>query len=158
MGLFICEMCDEHSGLDNARTHICKLDNIKKHFRELKERALLAENKLSEIRDAIFNLLKSLPTLENEIVVDAEWLTKLWDAAECQFWDSKTANSFHACWMAQQSVLCEAYDVFRSTKYGHSQTLLQKLIDLKKACDDSAKVLGYKESFDMTPIDLVENG
>jgi len=84
-------------------------------------------------------------------------LRKLWNATENQWYEAKTADDFITCWMVTHRILCEAYDVFRSKKYGHAQTILQKLKDLRKACDESQKVLGYENSnLDMSPEDLIK--
>lgn len=58
--------------------------------------------------------------------------------------------------MATHGILCKAYDLFRSKRYGKVETTLEKLQNLRAACDRSKEVLGYHDSnLDMTPEDVL---
>ena len=155
MGLFLCDLCDQQLGFDG--NHFCATANIRKKNERLEKDKRTAERRLDEMQNAVLMLLKELPSLAVErINVDAKWLRRLWDATQGRWDEAKTADEFLSHWLATHRVLCEAYDVFRTEKYGHPQTLLQKLTDLRIVCDSSKKVLGYEASdFDMTPEDLV---
>lgn len=158
MGLFICDLCNKHLDITAGGSHVCNQEDIRKHVEQLELAARTAERNLDEMQNAVLMILKELPSLEGEKVqVNAEWLRRLWGATKNQWYDAKTADDFLVQWMVTHRILCEAYDVFRSKKYGHSQTLLQKLTDLREACDNSKAVLGYKDShFDMSPEDLAK--
>lgn len=153
MCLILCKVCDE----ELTHTHVCNPEKIIAYVDRLRREARTAESKLSEIQNAVMKVLQPIPHLENEeVTVKTEWLRKLWNAANCQWDEVKTADSFLVHWMATHRILCEAFDVFRSKKYGKSQTLLEKLRDLREACDKAKETLGYQESnLDMSPEDLV---
>jgi len=151
----ICDICDKALGW-TPHEHVCDPEKIREHVHELRTRAAVAENRLNSVQDAIFKLLEPLPSLNDETVtVKSEWLRKLWESAQCQWHEAKTADSFLVRWMALHRILCEAFDLFRSKKYGKTQTLLEKLKDLREACDKAKETLGYQDSkLDMTPEDL----
>lgn len=156
MGLFLCPMCNEHLTLDPP--HVCEREKIIAYVERLEHEARLAEHRLSEIQNAVMKVLQPLSSLDGEeVTVKTEWLRKLWDAANCRWHEAKIADSFLVHWMATHRILCEAFDLFRSKKYGKSQTLLEKLKDLRDACDKAKETLGYRDSnLDMTPEDLAE--
>ena len=157
MGLFVCHLCNEHLGITVGGSHVCNQENIRKHVEILERRARDAEFNLKEMQNAVLMILQELSSLEGDkIPVSGEWLRRLCGATKDCWYEAKGADDFLVRWMVIHRILCEAYDVFRSKKYGHSQTLLQKLTDLREACGKSKDVLGYNDShFDQTPEDLV---
>jgi hypothetical protein len=152
----MCRMCGGHLSLDNP--HVCDPEKVRERMEELEHQARIAEHRLSDIQNAVMKVLQPLPNLEGEeVTVKTEWLRKLWDSANCQWHEAKTADSFLVHWMATHRILCEAFDLFRSKKYGKSQTLLEKLRELRDACDKAKDTLGYRDSnLDMTPEELAE--
>lgn len=155
MGLFLCDMCNEHLSFNNK--HVCDPENIRKYIRKLELDARDWRKESDDIRDSVFMLLKSLPSLEgDQILVDKKWLEQLWKAADCHWCRGQgeiaTIDDFHQQWMLTHRILCEAFDVF----YGHAQTPLQKLQELKEACDRAKQVMYNNDSkFDVTPEDLI---
>src|SRR5271170_3901422 len=90
MGFFTCNICEQQ--LTNE-PHVCNPEHIKEHIRILKDRANTAESRLESIRNSIYNLIQPLSSLEGEeITVKTEWLSKLWDSAECCWYEAKTAK------------------------------------------------------------------
>lgn len=155
MGCFFCPVCNEALGL-NAESHTCDLVQVQKRMQYLQEETVKATRKAESIENAVMLILRSLPSTEEErVTIRTEDLRRLWDAAQCQWHEAKTADSFLAQWLATHSVLCEAYDMFRSTK---KESLLVKLRVLREVVDKSKVVLGYEDSTtDMTPEDLVND-
>lgn len=149
MGLFLCPLCDEKL----SANHVCDKDRLLEHVQTLTRRAQAAEHQLLLTQNAVRMLLKDVPSMElEEIRVKTEWLRKLWDATESKWYKKETATDFHVKWMAVHRVLSEAFNVFKSKK---SKTLLEKLTELKKFCEEAKIVLGYQDSkFDMSPEQL----
>lgn len=160
MGLFLCDLCDQ----ELEENHVCDKAFILKRIKELRNAAQVAEDRLGQVQNAIFMIMaKDLAFTHlgicTKVSVEADWLKELWDASQCRWGEAKTVNDFLSTWIALHDILCEAYDVFRTEKYGHPQTLLQKLTDLRNVCDRSKKVLDYESCvFDMTPEDLTREG
>lgn len=155
MGLFLCDLCDQHLGV---APHVCEPADIRKHVQTLELRAQVAERKWDDIRNAVFMLLQSLPTLVGEsAVVETEWLRKLWAAAECRHYEARTADDFSLRWMATHNVLRFAFGLFRSKANGKVATRLERLQSLRKACNHAKEVLGYQSSvFDVSPEELAQ--
>lgn len=155
MCLIICDVCDET--LSDFSGHICNPEKIKSYVNELKERTIRSERKLDSIQNAIMLVVKSLPTLDgNFVTIEKKLLDDIWNAAQCEWFESKTADSFLTMWLLTHRVMCEAFDVFRSTRFGHKQTLLQKLQYLKESCDEANSALyNNEDGFDCTPEELV---
>ncbi len=153
--MFICKTCDAHLGL-NSDPHTCDPDKILAHIDELKNRARTAEHKVTLIQDAVYEVMIDIPSLETDVVsVKPEWLRKLWDAAQCRYYDATTADSFLVQWIAMHHLLCEAFDVFRSKR---GETLLGKLKNLRRSADHAKEVFGYEDSkLDLMPDDLVDS-
>ncbi len=152
----ICPTCDEPLGW-TPHVHVCKPEVIEAYVHRLKEEANTATRRLEDVRDAVFRLLEPMPQIEKleEVTVSTEFLRKLWQSAQCQWHEAKTPESFLVRWIALHRILCEAFDLFRSKKYGKVETLAQKLTALKEACNHAQDVLGYKDSnLDLTPEDL----
>lgn len=156
MGLFLCDMCNEQLTFDSP--HVCDPGKLRAYIAELELRARKAEHKLNVMEDAVLYTLKELPSLEGEkIEVSTKWLRMLWQAAECRFDKYEEPEAFIGHWMAMHRILCEAFDLFRSRKYGKPSNLLKNLQELKEACEIAKKVLGYQDSvLDLSPEDIVE--
>ncbi len=142
MGLFICDLCNEELCI----SHSCKPENIRKNFEYLEAKARQAENRLEEMRNAVFRLIEPLQTLDKEeITVKTEWLRKLWDTTQCQWYEAKTPEQFLVRWMAMHNVLRKAFDLFQSKRSG-----TDKLKILREACESAKEILGYQDSkFDL---------
>ena len=151
MGLFLCPMCDEQL---MSSPHVCNPTVIINRIHKLENEVRLAESKLNNVKNSVFMLLQSLPSLEGDSVsVETEWLRKMWHAAECQWHENKSPDKFLVRWIALHRILCEAFDLFRSNK---KETTLEKLRFLKEACDSAKKVLNYEDSkLYLTPEDLM---
>ncbi len=156
MGLFLCDLCNEHLGLSSKglTPHVCDPETLRKRVRQLEDAARTAERRLDEIQNAVFMVLQELPSLEGEqVAVSGAWLRRLWDAARCVWYHAETPDNFLSRWLVKGFVLSRAYALFR--KKG-GKTLLDKLVGLRQACDESRPVLGYENSpFDLSPEDLV---
>lgn len=159
MGVLICDKCNEYLPLSpESLDHVCDPEKIKEYVRYLKEEAENNRRKLDDIRNAVFNVLQELPTLEGEkAIVKTDWLRQLWDAAQCQWHEEKTADSFLVRWLVTHRILCEAFDLFESKEKG---TFLDKLADLKQACLQAEETLNYGNKdgtsrLDLSPEDIV---
>ncbi len=165
MGLFLCDLCDKPLEWQTDEKmwlpHVCLRESIRLKINNLEERCRKAENRLIDIQESVFRILTEIgfPVDDNcSNLISNELLGRLWRAADCKWHNADTASDFHSEWMATHRVLCEAFDVFRSKKYGNRETLLEKLTRLKESCDVAKKVLGYENSeLDMTPEQLVKN-
>lgn len=161
MGLFRCDLCDENLGFIGGDIHKCDPEKIKSKIKmeKLQKLAMDAENHLEDIRNAVYKILQQLPSMDGpKATVDTDWIRRLWDAAECRWWEAKTADSFLVHWLASHRILVEAFQLFRSKEYGKSVPKLEKLKQLREACDYARKVLGYDkdgDEFDVSPEDLV---
>lgn len=151
MGLFLCPKCDlQHIGTP------CKEEDIIAHVEQLKREKWEAEQKLDQIRNAIFMIIQELPSLEGEIKVNKDWLDRLWKAGQCQWYEAKTTETFLVRWCALHFLLSDTYDLFRKNRYGKELSFLDKLKKLKKQVDRSQEVMGYQDSkLDYEPEDLV---
>ena len=151
MGLFLCRMCDEQLG---SLPHVCNPDVIVNRINKLENEIRLTENKLNGIKNSVFMLLQSLPSLEGDSVsVETEWIRKIWQAAECQWYENKNPDKFLVRWISLHRILCEAFDLFKSRK---KEPVLEKLKDLKEACSNAQKLLNYQDTkLDLTPEDLM---
>jgi hypothetical protein len=154
VGILICRTCDVDITGDG--NHVCSQKAVLALVERLREETRTAEQRLSDIRNAVFRALEELPGREGELVaVPFDRLRQLWDAAQCRWYEATTADDFLARWLATHRILCEAFDVFRSVKCGKRETLLEKLLALRAACDAARATLGYENSgFDLTPEDL----
>jgi hypothetical protein len=152
LGLFLCDICDEQLSLE---VHVCEPDKIRARIQKLQDATRIAEFRWDKVRNAVYMILQSLPLLGDEkVVIEAEWLRRLWDAADCRWYENTSADNFLVRWIAVHRILSEAFDVFRSKK---NETLLVKLQALKKVCDEAKEVLGYQNSIlDLMPEDLIE--
>ena len=157
MGLFLCHICNEQLGFENP--HKCDPETIRKYVGSLQDAARLAERRLDDMQNAVFMLIHELPSLEGEeITVKTKWLTRLWEATKCRWYEAETKEQFLVCWMATHRILCEAFDLFRDEKHGKKETLLQKLVALKEACTNAQEFLGYKDSkLHLSPEDICKN-
>lgn len=158
MGLFICELCDKPL-LSSEGNHVCNHENVKNYIHSLKDKIQKAEWDLSQIKDSIVLLLKSvgdIEDLEPLTVIRSQLLKDLWMSAKCQWYDHKTPESFTRMYSTHLNLLRSAFNLFRS-KSRPPGSFLDKLIDLKKACEDAKIVLGYQSSIlDITPEDLLK--
>ncbi len=154
MGLFICDICNEQL---NGK-HVCNLENVKKYVNELKESAMVSAKNLAEIQNAVFMILQELPPPSSAAGWAAdEWIDRLWEAAKCQHNNIKTKEQFLVRWTTMHRILSEAFDVFRSVKYGKKESILDKLKSLKEACKTAQEVFGYQDSkLDLTPEDICD--
>lgn len=155
MGILICEICNEHLPLcaEAYDSHVCDPNKIEAHVKRLRNEKTEAEHRLSDIKDAVFKVIKDLPSLEGETVtVKTEWLRKLWDSANCRWYDAKTADSFLSEWLSTHMILCEAFDLFES-----KGSLLQRLQKLREACDNANERLNYNAKFDLSPEDIIND-
>lgn len=156
MAFPICSLCDEPLSFTGP-PHECSREKIMANITRLQDAERVASQKLEDMQNSVLVMLKEVggPFEGDKVTVNAAWLRRLWDATNNCWYEAKNADDFLVQWMATHRILCEAYDVFRSKKYGHKQTLLQKLTDLREACDKSKPILGYNDShFDVTPEDL----
>lgn len=167
MGLFLCDMCNKdlmcgYREDGNHEKHVCKEEDILSHINRLKDTAWKAENNLDSIRNAVLMTIHELPSLENEeVTIKTKWIKKVWDAADCKWYEHNVREGgpeyFLLRWIATHRLLCEAYDLFRSSKYGRVESLLTKLTNLKEAVDNSKEALGYQDiKLDMSPEDLLK--
>ena len=159
MGLLLCDVCLSRLELGSTSQHVCDSEKAKKNVKQLEGRASNAENKLEDIRNAVYMLLHQLPSLNAEQVnVSGEWLRNLWKAADCRWSEAKSADSFLVQWVATHRILCEAFRLFRSKNHGRVETTLSKLQSLRQVCDRAKEVLGYQDSskFDLTPEDVLK--
>ena len=158
MGLFLCDVCLAQLEPGSMSPHVCDPEKARKHAKYQEDRAIAAEGKLEVVRNAVFMLLHQLPSLNTEQVnVSGEWLRNLWKAADCQWDEVKTADSFLVRWMATHRILRESFRLFRSKNCGKVESLLSKLQLLRQACDKAKEVLGYQDSkFDLTPEDVLK--
>ena len=84
MGLFLCDICNEHLTLEK---HVCNPEKISNYIHKLQDNASIAERRLSDMQNAVFMILQELPSLEGEkITINAEWLRRLWCAAQCRWY------------------------------------------------------------------------
>lgn len=156
MGLLICDSCNRQ--MDWGGEHVCKPNDIRYHVAELENRARVAEDNVSDMRNDMYWVLKDLPSLEGDkLEVSGKLIRQLWDAVGGQWYEHKTADSFLSMWLATHRILCEAFDLFRTKKKGGTTgTVLERLKELRRACDEARIVLGYLDSkFDVTPEELV---
>ncbi|RJQ25694.1 hypothetical protein C4577_04850, partial [Candidatus Parcubacteria bacterium] len=104
MGLFVCDLCGFQGGL--GCSHECKKEDIRKHAKYLDLEKRTAEDHLEKMKNAVLMILKNLPSLEgNKIEVSGDWLRKLWNATENQWYEAKTADDFITCWMVTHRIL-----------------------------------------------------
>lgn len=164
MGLFACKVCE--GNLLGVTDHVCDRGKALAHVERLERRATDAEDKLRDIHNAVYQLMKDVPTLDDEYaVVSTEWLRRLWEGAQC-CWDlgaGETPDSFLAGWLANQFVLCAAFDLFRTKSKGHpSKSTLEKLRELRERCEQASRTHGYDKAggteFDLTPEFLAGGG
>lgn len=158
MGLFICKICDAHLPISFERdVHKCDMAVVEKRIEKLEYDRNIAERKLDKIRDSIFFIIQSLPSLDpKEITVETELIRKLWKVAECRDLNADTADSFLCQHIAYHRILCESFGIFKSKEFGKSKNLLEKLKEVYEACLNAKKVLGYEDSkFDLTPEELI---
>lgn len=154
MGLFICHICEEHLNLDEPGPHVCNHDKLVAKVQSLTQERNDAQRKLDDIRLAVKRVLLPVDSLAGEKTeVETEYLRKLWDAAECRWYESKSADNYLVCKLAHSRVLTEAFALFRERKWGdHTPiTLLTKLKRLKEECDRACEVFGWKNTFTLTP-------
>jgi hypothetical protein len=164
MGLFICDICNYQTGILDPTIHICDLQKVKEYNLKLQKDARDAELELDNIRNAILNLIRSVPSMNevrdgmpDNILINSKVVRDLWDAAECRWYEQDNADIFLSRWLMTHQVLCEAFDVFRSDTHGN-KTKLEKLQALKKVCVEAAQGLGYDdESLDLSPEDVIKN-
>jgi len=157
MGMFICPTCDKHMGICGEGIHVCNLNEVREYVKLLTNRAMTAEKSAGNLRDAVFMLMKEAPSLDDDTVtVSTKWLRRLWETSGCRWNNVDTAEWFISHWLAMHSILCQAFDVFRSNKHGKHESFIEKLIALRQSCDLAKKVLKYESSvLDMTPEDVV---
>lgn len=152
MGLFLCNVCDKE--VNTKGEHICSKEDIIQHIDFWKNLAYKNQIYLDKIQNAVYNIFQSLPSLDaSAVLVETNWLRQLYKAADCQWYKEKSADNFLVRWLVTHSVLCEAFDLFRSKK---KETKLEKLQNLRKACKEVADTLDYNDAnLDILPEQLV---
>ncbi len=153
MGLLLCEICGEEFG--GVNPHVCDPVKIVMHIQELIKSSHDAMAKTDNMRNAVFMLLQSLPSVEGEeVTVKTKWLKDLWAASGAVFYKPSSMEEFHQKWMALHLILSRSFDLFRDRK--SNGTLQDKLKRLRTVCDNAKEVMGYQDSkFDLSPEDLV---
>src|SRR5574343_756231 len=80
MGLFLCDLCNQQLSLKEVK-HVCKPEDIKAYIDRLDDDRRVAERKLDDIREAIFQVMSEIPSFEEEkVTVSTKWLKRLWEA------------------------------------------------------------------------------
>ena len=161
MGLIICPICDDHSGICVDHKHECTTENIIKNVKRLEEEAATAKRNLDKIQNDVMMLLHTLPSLDGEeISVKTDWIRTLWKAAKCNWDGEQSADSFIARWLAIHRILCEAFDLFRGGRFNTKEPLLHRLTVLKEMCVNAQEILGYNEKGSsplfLSPQDIID--
>lgn len=155
-----CDICGEE--LSFTGDHACDMDKVRKIIKDLNEMVRIKDGTMEIIQDGVLLLFSEIPSVEHlqqeNIEVKVHWLRMLWDAANGKFNDVEIADSFLSQWIATHLVLSEAFDLFRSKSFRKNHGLLEKLKELKFACDEAKETLGYQDSIlDLTPEDIIKN-
>lgn len=146
-----CEICNQYINSDYL-THVCDKENIKNYVKHLTEIAQKASNRTDDIQNSVYALIAALPEFKDEIIVKAELIRNLWNAAKCNFFCS-SADDFHTRWMALHEVFIRASDLFDSNI--KKLTNLEKLQQLKDACIFANKKHKYEGKFDLNPEEVI---
>jgi hypothetical protein len=152
MGLFLCEVCNEQLTKD----HICDRQKIIDHIEFLKLQADKHHLQVTQVRDSILFLIKSLPSLDSETVEVKTDLIREVYASAGDSWDGKykTADSYLIMWIAMHQLLSRAFELFKPKKKGD---LLTKMKALKAACLHAKEILQYKNTdISLEPEDVLK--
>ena len=154
MGFIPCDYCG-HDILGCREPHVCKKEDILANITSLENQARTAVNNLDLIRDQVLKLVVELPDLNGDYcTVKTDLVRKIWEAAECQWYDNKKVDTFLIRWIAMHTILTAAFRLFKS-KPRHS--LKDKLAYLLERCDNAKEVFGYQDSvFDLSVEDLIK--
>ena len=153
MGYLACDLCRVCLLSEDEDKHVCKEEDVRKHFEELQQRMREAEHKTENMVSAVKNLLISLPSLDHEeVTVKTELLKQLYEAVTPNAVPVlNRATWFHSKWFATHFVLTKAFGLFKKKSYTEDKSHLAKLTSLYEACKEAKKVLHYEDSiFDVT--------
>ncbi len=159
MGLITCKTCGEDMGLSvvAVQAHVCDPNRIRSYVNALKVRTEIAERNLDLMQNAVYRLLEPLHPDEFQdgptIMVETDWLRKLWDATLCVWYGADTADSFLSRWLCLHMILSASFSLFKKDD-NPFRTKLEKFRHLCEVCQRADGRFGYESNFDVTPEEL----
>ena len=150
MGLFLCGLCDDHLTED----HVCDRAKIKAKIDRLEDQWRKEYNSLERVKNSVYILLQSLPSLdEKHVFIETKWVKDLWKAIDGSWYEANTADKFLSRWIALHMILTKSFDLFRTRPYDS----LDKIKRLKQVCEEAKKTFGYEDiKFDLTPEEVLQ--